>query len=525
MKVFYGAGLNENQFPNVNEAASGSYNFDLKKDSSFLFPRMPFDKLGTATNGADGRGLLQLIKRDDTETTLVQAGNTVYQWDGSTTFTSKSTLNTAVSQLRDTYWSLGDYLVITDLQKHTPVSKWDGTTFSTLTTGLASSLFAKYGIVHKGRTWLFNVKTTTDTPHLMVASAFEDPTSYSTTNRAVTTTFVTGSEAFYMLTPDLKPINGVTTFHGELIISTEKGRLYRLMGSSASDFKWIDFYANSGAVGVEGLVNGGNDIYYMRNGGNIESLVATQQFGDVSAVDLSRWIPDQVANLSSAIAVYDQGNQKVLWFTGSKVLALYKDLLIGGCVVDEQGTKANLSPWSVYRTQHPMGFSTSAAKYMRRPGGTTYSVYFCGSDGAVYDLNGTGSLGDGGTSSIVGIRNSRFLGPQNVGSDYHSRTLRGELRYQQTSQCQISLSFQWADEYNTSTVDLTLNGTTTATDNGGYFGGNYYFGGAVYFGGTPNQSGQRAKKQFSAVGHSDVLIKQVSWTNNVRFHIDYVDLM
>src|SRR5678815_4464036 len=95
MKIFYGAGLNENQYPNVNEAASGSYNFDLKKDSSYLFPRMPFDKLGTATNGADSRGFLQLIKRDDTETTLVQAGNTVYQWDGSTTFTSKATLNTA----------------------------------------------------------------------------------------------------------------------------------------------------------------------------------------------------------------------------------------------------------------------------------------------------------------------------------------------------------------------------------------------------------------------------------------------
>jgi hypothetical protein len=156
---------------------------------------------------------------------------------------------------------------------------------------LGSSLFAKYGIVHKGRVWLFNVKTTTDTPHLMVASAFENPISYSTTDRAVSTTFVTGSEAFYMLTPDLKPINGVGTFHGDLVISTEKGRLFRLSGSSSIDYKWTEFYANSFAIGNEAMTDGGNDLYYMRSGGNIESLTATQQYGDVSVDDLSRWIP------------------------------------------------------------------------------------------------------------------------------------------------------------------------------------------------------------------------------------------
>lgn len=523
MKVFYGAGLNENQFPNVNEAASGSYNFDLKKDSSFLFPRMPFDKLGTATNGADGRGLLQLIKRDDTETTLVQAGDTVYQWDGGGVFTSKATLTTAVSQLRDTYWSLGDYLVITDLQKQTPISKWDGTTFSTLTTGLGASLYAKYGVVHKGRMWLFNVKTTTDTPHLMVASAFETPTSYSTTDRAVSTTFTTGSEAFYMLTPDLKPINGVATFHGDLIISTEKGRMYKLTGSDARDFKWAEFYAMSGAVGVEAMVNGGNDIYYMRQGGNIESLVATQQYGDVSADDISRFISDQVAGLTDAIAVYDQSNQKVLWFTGTKVLALYKDLLIGGCVIDEQGQKARLSPWSIYRTSHSSGFATSAARYMRRPGASTYSVYFCDASGVIYDLNGTGE-GDGGSADITVIRNTRFLGPEISGKDYRNHMPYGELKYQQTEECTVAVTFQWADEYNTSTANLTLNGAAAGTDDGGYFGGEFYFGGSVFFGGTPNQSGMKAKKQFSVVGKSDVLNMQVSSTNSVRYHIDHIEL-
>lgn len=528
MKIFYGAGLNENQFPHPGEAATGSYNFDLKKDSSYLFPRMPFDKLGTATNGGDIRGILQLIKRDDTETTLIQSGSEVYLWDGGATFTSKTTLNTAVSKLRDTFWPLGDYLVITDLNKHTPVSKWDGSTWGTLTTGLGASLFAKYGIVHKGRMWLFNVKTTTDTPHLMVASAFEDPTSYNTTNRAVTTTFTTGSEAFYMLTPDLKAINGVDIFHGDLVISTEKGRMYKLTGSDARDFKWIDFYAKSNAVGTEAMVNGGNDIYYMRSGGNIESLSSTQQYGDVTADDLSRWIPDQVANLSDSIAVYDQSNQKVLWFTGTKVLVLYKDLLIGGCVIDEQGQKARLSPWSVYRTSHASGFSTSAARYIRRPGSSTYSVYFGDTAGTIYDLNGSGT-GDAGNTNITGVRGTRSLSyienaPSGI-ADYRKKNMEGVVRYQQTEECAIAFSVDWADEFNTSTADITLNGADGSPDNGGYFGGDFYFGGSVYFGGVPNQVGKKAKKQFSMVGHSDVLTTEISWTNNARFHIDNVELM
>jgi hypothetical protein len=327
-----------------------------------------------------------------------------------------------------------------------------------------------------------------------------------------------------MLTPDLKPINGVATFHGDLVISTEKGRLFRLTGSDARDFKWIDFYANSAAIGTEAMVNGGNDIYYMRNGGNIESLIATQQYGDVSADDLSRWIPDQVSGLTGAIAVYDQSNQKILWFTGTKVLVLYKDLLIGGCVVDEQGQKAKLSPWSVYRTDHASGFAASAARYMRRPGGSSYSVYFGDSLGTVYDLNGSGD-GDAGNTSINGIRNTRFLEPAMLGIDYRSRNLSGVVRYQQTEECTIALTVDWADEYNTSTANITLNGATGGTDNGGYFGGAYYFGGVVFFGGTPNQSGKKAKKQFSLVGHSDVLTKQISWTNSARFHIDNVELM
>lgn len=523
MKVFYGAGLNENQYPHPSEAAKGSYNFDLKKDSAFLAPRKPIDLVATSPNAAEIRGAVQLITRAGAVTTLIQAGATVYKWDGASVFSSVTTVS-SVAQLRDVYWSLNDYCVITDLQKQTPVSKWDGTTFSTLNTGLGSSLFAKYGLVHKGRVWLFNVKTTTDTPHLMVASAFENPESYDTTKRAVSGTFVTGSEAFYMLTPDLKPINGAAlTINGDLVVSTEKGQLFKLTGSSATDFKWIEFYPNSNAVGTETIVSSGNDVFYMRQGGSIESLIATQNYGDVAADDVSRWIPDTVANLEEGIAVYDQLNQKVLWFVNGKVLALYKDLLYGGCIVDESGNKAKLSPWSVYKTDHASGFSTSWARYMRRQGSSDYTVFFGDSAGRIFDLNGTGTSGDGGTTQITNNRKTRFLGEE-AGLNYHRRIPKAKVRYERTKQCSVSIGLDWGDEYSNSTSSVNLDGSHIA-DTAAYFGGDFYFGDDIYFNVQQGEAGHKSHINTSMVGRGSVVTMTVSSTHNVRYHIDHIELL
>ena len=208
----------------------------------------------------------------------------------------------------------------------------------TITWSLGAEMFAKYGIVHNGRLWAFNVKVdSSDTPHLMVASAFEDIKTFDTTKRAGDSTFTTGNEAFYLLTPDLKPINGVVEFNKQLIISTEGGHLYRLAGYDSATYEWIDYHPGSAAIGDESLVNFGNDVAFMRRGGNIDTLRATDTSGDVSVDDISRWIPDTVKDLTGAIAVYDEPRQKVFFFVSGKVLVLFKDILYG----------TELSPWSV----------------------------------------------------------------------------------------------------------------------------------------------------------------------------------
>lgn len=108
MKIMFDGGLNENDGTAPNECQEG-YNFDLVFGDTNLIPRKPLDLKGTSTLGGDISGIMQLIKKDDTETTLVfdddGATPTIYQWDGGSTFTSKRTTNLATgSLLRSTYY-------------------------------------------------------------------------------------------------------------------------------------------------------------------------------------------------------------------------------------------------------------------------------------------------------------------------------------------------------------------------------------------------------------------------------------
>src|SRR5688572_19381132 len=572
MKLFFNGGLNEQQTPTLFECIQG-YNFELGLRQSKLVPRRPYDLVGTATNALAINGFIQLVKRDNSETTLVQAGDTVYEWNGAGTFTSRGSVDSD-SKLRGVTWSLGDYSVIVDVEKQTVVKKWDGSSLTTLTTGLGTDLYAKYGVVHLGRVWLANVTTTTDTPHLIAASRFEDPTSFDVAQRAVSGTFSSVAPAFYLLSPDLRPINGMKLFQDQLIFSTEGGRLFKLTGTSPTDFaledfyagsaatgdesmenigndvifmksggnidllsatekfgdvsaddvsRWIpdtvenltgsitvydqirqkilffvsgkirseDFYAGSAATGDESMENIGNDVIFMKSGGNIDLLSATEKFGDVSADDVSRWIPDTVENLTGSITVYDQIRQKILFFVSGKILVLFKDL-IGG----------ELSPWSVYKTQEAFAFNTNAAAYIKRPGTQQYSVFFGDEVGRIFDLNGSVGGGDAGTEDVVVLRKTRFIqngeGGDRFGRnalDFTRKVLSGVVVYRRVSMpCDVSLTFDWGDEYNESTSVVTLKGAPTV-DNPAYYSGMHYYSGAGSYYSIGNRFAQKISSQ------------------------------
>lgn len=521
MKIYFSGGLNEQQQPALNEAASGSYNFDLSKDRNALIPRNPFDLIATAPNAGDIRGIMQLIDRDNAETTLVQAANTLYSWDGASSFTNVGSPNTA-SQLRGTYWSLDDYLLITDLQKLTPVSNWNGTTFSTQTTGLGATLYAKYAIVHNNRMWLFNVTTTTDTPHLIVASAFEDPTSYDTTSRATQGTFATGLEAFYMLAPDYKPINGVAkTLAGDLIISTVEGALFKLTGVDPDTYEFKEFYPLSNAIGNESMASMGNDIIYMRKHGSIDLLSATQNYGDIAADDLSRWLPNTVSGLEGAIIVYDQFRQKVLFFVDSKVLVLFKDVLYGGALIGESGERGKLSPWSVYRTQDSASFNTNAAAYIRIPSTSSYSVFFGSSNGRIFDLNGESVDGDAGASDIIVVRKTRYLSEAD-GTDFLRGINKARLRYRRINEIDFNVSMDWADEFTESQSTVVLKSDSSA--NASYYGGSAYYAGPYYYGPSQTLGNKISHINFSFVGRGPGGTMTCSTTDNLAYQVEMIEL-
>lgn len=592
MKIIFDGGLNENDGTAPNECQEG-FNFDLVFGDTNLIPRKPLDLKGTSPLTGTIAGIMQLIKRDNTDTTLIfdddAATPTIYDWDGGSTFTLKRTTNLVTnSKLRSVYYSLDDRLAIVDISKLTPLMMWDGTDLTRHKTALTDSagvsitgithtsgtatvvysgthslaigdlitildadqagyngehevltvpltttvtiavdsgtvtpatgtitadgeviLYAKYGAVHNGRLWLFNVTTdSNDTPHLMVASAYEDVESFDTAARAEDGT-VTSDEAFYILTPDLKPINGVAQFNKELIVSTVDGKLFRLTGNDATNYRWIDYYSGSAAIGTETMVNFGNDVALMRDGGRIDTLRQTHASGDVTVDDISRWIPNTTRSLTDAIGVYDNDYQKVYFFVQSKILVLYKEHLYG----------SETSPWSIFKTELDFQFNTSAAVRIRRPGLNSYSVYIGGTEGQIYDLNGTGD-GDEGSVGIQVKRRSKLI----EDLDTKNGILIGKVQYRRVGQVALNLSCDWSEEYNTTNVTINLKGRGVNDTPSPYYNGGFYFGGEFYYNGGFLFEGKPTSQNFSPSGRSPSFFFEINTDSIYGFQIDHITL-
>ena len=587
MRVIYPYGLNETEATNESEVHAG-YNFELQFGAKKLSPRGPIDLKGTAPNGGSINGIMQLVTRANSVTTLIYADAstpTLYNWTGANTSTAFTSVRTTSSDsmLRAAYWSLTDCLTITDLRKLTPLLNWNGTACTRQKTGLgvgsttvitsiseasgtytvleaghglvagdlaiiagttnaghnaehevtnvvsagawdyvdavgygASTdgtaekgveLFAKYSVVHNGRLWLFNITTDTDeNAHMILASAFEDYESFDTVTRSGA---ATGNEAFYTLSPDLKSINGVTSFNRQLLISTEDGAIHRLIGVDAADYQFATYYSGSAAIGEESMANIGNDVIYMRNSGNIDLLGAKVESSDVGADDISRFIPTTIHDLTESLTVYDQAHQKVFFFVGDKILVLFKDIL-----ATSQG-----SPWSVYKTALTDSsgsiFDTKAATYIRRPSETVYTIYFGDVDGNIYDLNGTG-YGDNSTSIALSVTKPLI-------ESTRLKILRGYIQYRRFGQFNCSVIFDWSEEYNQTICDLTLKGSTT-TEEPPYYGAEVYYGGDFYYNEGFEFADTVSKQNFSPAGRSDGFFMTFYADTTVQWQVDHIEL-
>lgn len=491
---------------NPREAADG-FNFLLDLENHDLKPRPPFDLIGTVPNASEIRGGGSLLKSDGTVSTIIQAGDTVYEWDGQTTFTSKGTVG-ATSQLRGHWrshnWTLDDVLLLTDLNLVSPIKKWDGATFSSVSfadkhgTGFGN-FYAKYLNVSNERAIFAHVKDNSSiSRHMIVGSEQSDFTVIST---ADTPSSALGeSDPFFLLMPDLKPINGHVEAFGTAILSTERGQLFALAGSSAKDFSFNPFFPGSAASGDESVAYIGNDIVYGRQG-RLESVTDTNRFGDSVNDDLTKNVADQIKGFTGWRTVYNSRLNRVYFFP---------DDVSEVWVFDTALRDGDVSPWMRWRTTHSLAYQPTFAMSMLDPADGLEYVFMGDANGNFYRLEGTGTDGDGGANSIT----VEWLTKQYVARlDSEAYDIEAFIRYRKDQANTVSINFEYAG---IEIFDKTVTVDLPAVSDVNYYGGDAYYGGDFYYGSV---SGRISRQKIHPPGQAGEFQVRVQITGTSDFAI------
>lgn len=505
----FGAGLNsrtaEDQI-DPRECTDGK-NFGLDIENGLFFRRKPFDLVATATNGERINGFAQLIKADGSIATLVQAGSTVYDWDGISTFTEKGTVISG-ARLRGHLhqnWILDDIVIITDLGLKQNVLQYDGTTLSEISHNLGGNFKAKYCAVENDRAQYANVTTSIATPHLISVSKLEEHDNLDVSNRPASG--ASAADPFFVTAPDLKPINGFIPAFGTVVTSTREGRMFRMTGADKTDYAISQLFAGSGAVGDEAVTFIGNDVAYGRVG-KIESLVATENFGNVESDDLTRQIANLTEDVKDWVAVYNPRADRVYFITSDtgRVFVLHRGFLDRGGV----------SPWSVWETDHPMAFQPSTVMHMKRPTDGLDVVYMGDNSGNIYQLEGAGAQ-DGGTTDVTSERVSQIIQMPDRGPIH---TVSGFIRYRKQFPATVTLTFEWGGTF---LDDQSITVTLDAASNAPVYGGGLYYSDGVYYS-TPFKGRFSRQPINPPGGQSEHLQVRASIAGSADFFIEEIEL-
>lgn len=512
----FGGGLNARQRVSdiqIDECVSPSVNFDLDSQQRALNRRNPFDLIATAPNGGAINGLAQLVDCDCNVDTIIQAGGTIYAWNGDQTFTEVGQVSAGAKLRgpREQNFTLDNYVIVTDLAGAETVKRWDGTTFTDLNHDLGGDLFAKYCRVYNERAWLGNIKTSVspgsavvNTPHIILASERGNGEVYSTGERP--SSAIGLDSAFFLPTPDLRAVNGLEAAFGEFLISSLRGRLYHLTGSSAFDYEIIEFHVGSAVSGDEAIKNVGNDVV-MGLPGRIESLSGTINFGDVESDDLSRWIKPLVSKVTEWTIEYDRRLQKVFCFPEgvSAVYVFYKGL------ADQE-----LSPWSKWTTTHPMSFNPTAVMQMVDPITLEDRVFFGDSSGQIFRMDGSGDS-DGGTNDITITRRSKLFDLPR--GDTH--TFKGWVNYRKLFDTIVTIRILGGG---TAVYEQTITRVLPENTDIGVYNGPHYYGDKKTTYGF-ELSGRINTQEWEAAGQSSNFQVEVEVTGSSDFNVEEVGLV
>lgn len=521
----FGAGINSRASEDEiddSECAVGQ-NFALDIDNRTFRRRPPFDLVDTATNAEQINGFAQLVKQDGTTSTLVQAGTTVYEWDGNGTFTSRGTVasGTKIRGRLEHNWTLDEKVLITDLALQNVCLEWDGTTLSTMSENLTGNFLAKYCFVADERAYFANViSNSVATPHLIAISEVED---YSVMDISNKPTLALGdSDPTYILSPDLKPINGIQEAFGLVVFSTatKQGRTWKLTGTTAKDFAVRGLHPDSSASGNESMVFIGNDIAYGR-AGRIETLLRTDQFGDVATDDISRPILPEIDGYADWTSVYNARTQLVYFFADEigECWVLDKSMLDEQTRISAAKTltgKRTVSPWIKYTTTHALGFRPTAVMNFYDPQDGLEYVFMGDASGNIYRMEGVGSSGDGGTETIISNRTSKSF---SLPLDAQAFKVDGWVKYRNDVSYTMTISLLWSGS---SLIDERVEVQAEGIGTRPYYSSGIYYADGNYYSGV---FGQRfVRLPFGVNGKSEEFQIRVEVDSTVEFDIAEIGL-
>lgn len=510
-RLRFGGGVNSRASSDEidpRECAKGSYNFDLDLGNTQWRVRKPVNLAGTAPNAARINGFAQLIASDSQVTTLVQAGGIVYQVTAWDTWTQVGTCSTSARLRgpRHHIWNLDDVVLISDLAGVEEVQQWDGTTYEPLYHNLTGPFIAKYIFVDNERAFFGNVSSNgTATPHVVVCSALSDYLTLSTDSRP--TSAATASDAWFLPTPDLKPINGMTGAFGLLVFSTLNGQMHQLLGADKTDFELTTLFYDSYADGDESITNIGNDIVFGRPG-RIESLAGTDAYGDVELNDMSIKVSDQIASYTDWTIVYSSRHQRVYCSpnTQAELWVFHKPL-----------AATNLSPWMKWQTVSDFAMQPTTMWSMLDPDDGLEYPYMGDESGNVYRLEGSGSAGDAGSDDITAVRVSKL---ESAPALAQANQTRGVVKFRpqvgQTSTISITMYWQGNSVYDT-TITFDLAGAETGAT---YSGTSYYNDGTAIYGN--NFAGRLAREAFGIAGQANEFQIALQITGKTNFEINEI---
>ena len=142
---------------------------------------------------------------------------------------------------------------------------------------------------------------------------------------------------------------------------------------------------------------------------------------------------------------------------------------------------SDVSPWSRFKTTHPMSFNPSTMMNCYDPVDGLEYVFMGDDKGFLYRMEGTAGRGDGGTFLFPGssVKMERLSKTIIIPENMDAFTIVGWIRYRKISPVTLKLAFEFqGEQIYTETINVELEGAEASA----YYGGQYFYGGESYYG-------------------------------------------